>query len=366
MLFWVIDSLSIVYYCNQFSLIYSVLFRGIMSLLSAFLIFLGIGNYLINRLYNLNYFQTIRSCGPKSHLLKKGTPTMGGVLMLFSVIVSVLIWSDLFNKYVNYALFTLIIYGVLGLIDDLYKIKQKDSIGLNALKKYFWQSFIAVILIIYISFFKENDIFLVKKISSFKRLAFRLDFWSILLAYFVLVGSSNAVNLSDGLDGLAIMLIMLIISGLAIIAWLSGDFFYSNYLCIPYIVGIKELVVVSAAIIGAGLGFLWFNSYPAQIFMGDTGSLSFGAVIGLISILLRQEFLLLIMGGLLVVETVSVILQVGYFKLFNKRIFKMTPIHHHFELKGYPEPKIVVRFGIISFILVCLSLVIFLLENRKL
>lgn len=360
MLLWIRDIICSVY-DYKYSFINSILFRGIASLLLSFFIFLGSGHYVINRLCALRLFQVIRSNGPASHILKKETPTMGGVIILLSVALSVIVWSDLSNVYVWYMLFIFIAYGILGLVDDLLKIQKKNTVGLSVLHKYFWQSFIAVVFIVMTYVFKFNNINMICYGSFFKEIIFQLDFWNIILIYFVLVGTSNAVNLSDGLDGLAVIPVALIISGLAIIAWLSSNVHYSNDLRIVYICNAKELIIICSAVIGAGLGFLWFNTYPAQIFMGDTGALAFGGTIGLIAVLLHQEFLLLIMGGTLIIESISVILQVGYFKVFKKRIFKMAPIHHHFELQGCPEPKIVIRFWIISFLLVCISLVIFVL-----
>lgn len=362
MFLWIMDMIFTTR-INNCSVIYSVLLRGVSSLLLAFFVFLSIGNYIITRLHVFRFFQIIRSCGPASHVVKKNTPTMGGVIILLSVTISVIMWSDLSNLYVWHVLCIFLAYGILGLIDDLYKIKRKNADGLQVLYKYFWQSFIALVSIFFIFICKYNFLHINSFELCFKKLIFQLDFWSILLAYFVLVGTSNAVNLSDGLDGLAVVPVVLILSGLAIIAWASSSVYYSNHLNILYISDVKELIIVCAAIIGSGLGFLWFNAYPAQIFMGDTGSLAFGGAIGLITILLHQEFLLLIMGGLFVIESFSVILQVSFFKFFKKRIFKMAPIHHHFELKGYLEPKIVVRFWILSFILVCLSLVIFMVKK---
>lgn len=362
MLLWVIDAISN-FSAYKHNFFYSVLFRGLSSFLLAFFVFLSIGRYIINQLHNFCIFQIIRFNGPKSHLLKQDIPTMGGIIVLLSVTISVVILGDLSNIHVWLALFTFFAYGLLGLIDDLYKVKRKKTNGLSISCKFFWQSLIALILIIGILLSKNNNLDTISWSFLLKKLIFQLDFWSIILAYFVFVGTSNAVNLSDGLDGLAIGPVILILLGLSALTWVSSSLFYSNRLHILYIANIRELIIVCAAIIGAGLGFLWFNAYPAQIFMGDTGALACGGVIGLITILLHQEFLLLIMGGTLVLESISVILQVICFKFFKKRIFKMAPIHHHFELKGYPEPKIVIRFWIISSILVCCSLIIFIVKK---
>lgn len=362
MLFWIKNTIFIKY-IGQYNFIDSILFYGIASLLLSFFMVLVIGRYVIIQLRDRCFFQIIRLNGPKSHLLKQNIPTMGGIIILLSVTTSIMICADLSNICVWYVLFILFAYGILGLIDDLYKIKKKNTDGLSVSYKYFWQSCIALILIALIFIYQlYQDTNVGDRECFCKNIIFQLDFWDILLAYFVIVGTSNSVNLSDGLDGLAIVPIILITAGLAVIAWISSDLYYSKYLHVSYISHAKALIIVCAVIIGSGLGFLWFNAYPAQIFMGDTGSLAFGGAIGLIAILLHQEFLLLIMGGVFVIETLSVILQVGFFKFFKKRIFKMAPIHHHFEIQGYLEPKIVVRFWITSFILVCLSLLIFMIK----
>lgn len=322
------------------------------------MISLVIGSYIIIKLRRFHFFQIIRVDGPQSHILKQGTPVMGGLIILISIILSIMICADLSNLYVWYMLFILIMYGILGLVDDFLKIKRSSTRGLNALHKYFWQSVIALILIISIFVYNKNYISMRLVIPFCTNIILELGIWYVLIAYFVIVGTSNAVNLSDGLDGLVIVPIILVTSGFAIIAYITNNEFFSNYLHISYVRNSGELIVVCAAIIGAGLGFLWFNAHPAEIFMGDTGSLSLGAALGAISVFLCQECLLLIMGGMFVVESVSVILQVIYFKLFRRRIFKMAPIHHHFELKGYPESRITVRFWIISLILVLFGLVI--------
>lgn len=344
MLLWIMDSI-LTLYSYRFHMIYSVIIRGISSLFFSFFISLSIGYYIIEQLNNFRFFQSIRSNGPLSHFLKQGTPTMGGVIMLVSVIASVIIWGDLFNVYIWYVLYIFVTYGVLGFIDDFLKIKRKNSLGLSILNKYLWQSFIALLLIIVIFRFKSHEIYM------------PFNIWNVLLAYFTIVGTSNSVNLSDGLDGLAIIPIALVTIGLAIVAGITSNLNFSHYFHISYIFYVKELIIVCAAIVGTSLGFLWFNAYPAQIFMGDIGSLSFGGAVGVIAVLLQQEFLLFIMGGVFVIESLSVILQVGCFKIFRRRIFKMAPIHHHFELKGCSESKIVVRFWIISFILMLLGLI---------
>lgn len=315
-----------------------------------------LGAYIIKYLCALRIFQIIRFNGPQSHVLKKNTPVMGGVIILISIFSSVIMCADLSNWYVWCVLLILITYGILGIVDDLLKIKRKNPNGLSVLYKYCWQSLIAVVLIFSI-FIVNKDVLSMQLVIPFINIMPELGIWYVVLAYFVIVGASNAVNLSDGLDGLVIVPIIFIATGLAVIAYVTNNEYYSHCLHIPYVHGSGELVVVCVAIIGAGLGFLWFNTYPAQIFMGDVGALSLGGGLGIISVFLHQELLLLIMGGVFVLETISVIFQVGYFKLFKQRIFKMAPIHHHYELQGYPEPKIVVRIWIISLVLVLIGLI---------
>lgn len=318
---------------------------------------LVLGSYIIVWSRNLCFFQIIRFNGPKSHILKQGTPIMGGLVILISIFTSVIICANLSNLYVWYVLLILIAYGVLGLIDDILKIKRKNTHGINILYKYFWQSFIALILIVTIFICNKDNIPMQLVIPCVTSSMPELGIWYFVLAYFVIVGTSNAVNLSDGLDGLVIVPIMLIVLGLSVVAYITNSEFFAHYFHLPYIRDSGELIIICVAIFGSGIGFLWFNTYPAQIFMGDVGSLSLGAAIGTIAVFLRQECLLLIMGGLFVIETISVILQIGYFKLFRKRIFKMAPIHHHFELQNCPEPRIIVRFWIVSVVLVLIGLI---------
>ncbi|CAD83660.1 phospho-N-acetylmuramoyl-pentapeptide transferase [Candidatus Blochmanniella floridana] len=364
MLFWIIKITSYFYSSTLFEVMNSVLFRGVGGLFFSLFISIVIGNRIIVWLkYKLRMLQTIRIDGPQSHKLKYGTPTMGGIIILISVVTSVIIWSDLSNIYIWYILFIFVMYGILGLVDDFLKIKRGDNLGLTILNKYLWQSIIAWILIVIMFINRVNYVENQSGLEFLRNIVCKLKIWDMILAYFVIVGTSNSVNLSDGLDGLVIVPVILVVSGLAIVTWVVGNIYITSDLYIEHVDCIKELVVVCASIIGAGLGFLWFNSYPSQIFMGDVGSLSLGGVIGLVSILLHQEYLLLIMGGIFVIESLSVIFQVSYFKIFKKRIFKMAPIHHHFELKGYMEPKIVVRFWIVSSILVLLSIVIFILSK---
>lgn len=331
-------------------------FRSIVSLLTALFLSLWMGPYLIAWLQKLQIGQVVRNDGPESHLIKHGTPTMGGLMILTSITISVLMWAYPFNPYVWCVLFVLVGYGVVGFIDDYRKVVRKDTKGLIARWKYFWQSVIALSVTFTIFTIGKDTPSTQLVVPFFKDIMPQLGLWYVLLAYLVIVGTSNAVNLTDGLDGLAIMPTVFIAAGLALVAWATGNMNFAGYLHIPYVRFAGELVVICTAIVGAGLGFLWFNTYPAQVFMGDVGSLSLGGAIGTIAVLLRQEFLLLIMGGVFVVETLSVILQVGLFKLRGQRVFRMAPIHHHYELKGWPEPRVIVRFWIISLILVLIGL----------
>ncbi len=333
------------------------MFRTSISFLTSFFLSLWMGPYIIAYLKKLQIKQIIRNDGPELHLCKSSTPTMGGLMILISITISVLMWVYLSNPYLWCVLFILISYGSIGFIDDYRKIVYKNARGLVALWKYFWQSIIALTVLFTIFIFRiytPKITYLV--IPFFKEIILQPSLWYVLLAYFVIVGTSNAVNLTDGLDGLATMLVVIVAAGLALIALVTSNVDFAEYLHIPYLRFSGELVVICMAIIGAGLGFLWFNTYPAKIFMGDVGSLALGGALGIIAVLLRQELLLLIMGGVFVVETLSVILQVGSFKLRGRRIFRMAPIHHHYELKGYPEPRIIVRLWIISLILVFIGL----------
>ncbi|MGB0892906.1 MAG: phospho-N-acetylmuramoyl-pentapeptide-transferase [Parashewanella sp.] len=331
-------------------------FRAILGLITALLFSLWLGPKLIERLQLMQIGQVVRNDGPESHFSKRGTPTMGGLLILFGIFASVLLWGDLSNHYVWVTLFVLFSFGLIGFVDDYRKVVRKDPKGLIARWKYIFQSLAAIVVAVYLyassSSLGETQLV----VPFFKDVMPQLGVFFIVLAYFTIVGSSNAVNLTDGLDGLAIMPTVMVAGAFALIAYLSGHAQFADYLHIPYLPGAGELVIVCTAIVGAGLGFLWFNTYPAQVFMGDVGSLSLGAALGVIAVLVRQEILLVIMGGVFVLETVSVILQVGSYKLRGQRIFRMAPIHHHYELKGWPEPRVIVRFWIISLFLVMLGL----------
>jgi phospho-N-acetylmuramoyl-pentapeptide-transferase len=314
------------------------------------------GPKLIRQLQKMQIGQTVRDDGPQSHLSKSGTPTMGGILILGSIILSTLLWADLSNKYVWVVLFVVSTYGVIGWVDDYRKVIRKDPKGLIARWKYFWLSAVALIVAfgLYATTTREAETMLL--VPFFKDIVPQMGMLYILMTYFVIVGTSNAVNLTDGLDGLAIVPTMMVAGALAIFAYATSNVNFSDYLNIPYLPLADELVIVCTAIFGAGLGFLWFNTYPAQVFMGDVGSLALGGALGIIAVLVRQELVLFIMGGVFVIETLSVILQVGSYKLRGQRVFRMAPIHHHYELKGWPEPRVIVRFWIISLILVLIGL----------
>ncbi|KGQ51177.1 phospho-N-acetylmuramoyl-pentapeptide-transferase [Gallibacterium anatis] len=355
MLVWVSEFL--VRYHTFFNVFSYITVRAILALLTALLFCLWIGSKVIRKLQLLQIGQVVRNDGPESHFSKRGTPTMGGIMILASIGVSTLLWASLDNPYVWFVLFVLFGYGAVGFVDDYRKVVRKNTDGLIARWKYFWLSVIAFVAVIGMYLLGKDSNATLLVVPFFKEIMPQLGLFYIVLSYFVIVGTSNAVNLTDGLDGLAIMPTVLVSAAFALIAWATGNVNFADYLHIPYIKYSAELVVVCTAMVGAGLGFLWFNTYPAQVFMGDVGSLSLGGAIGTIAVLVRQEFLLVIMGGVFVIETLSVILQVGSYKLRKQRIFRMAPIHHHFELKGWPEPRVIVRFWIVSLILVLLGLV---------
>lgn len=331
-------------------------FRAIMAALTALMLSVFLGPAFIRKLQAKQIGQHVRSLGPESHLSKQGTPTMGGALIIFSIIIACLLWSNLKSHYVWVCLYVLFGFGLIGWLDDYRKLVLKDSAGLSAKWKYALQSLFGISAVLYLFYFGDTSLTTQMVIPFVKDLNWSLGWLVIPLGYFVMVGSSNAVNLTDGLDGLVIMPVILVASALGIIAYLTGHTVFSHYLYIPYIPNAGELSIFCAAIVGSGLGFLWFNTYPAEMFMGDVGALSLGAALGIVAIITRQEFVFFIMSGVFVMETVSVILQVGSYKLRKKRIFKMAPIHHHFELKGWPEPKVVVRFWIMALIMVLIGL----------
>ncbi|WNO60321.1 phospho-N-acetylmuramoyl-pentapeptide-transferase [Rheinheimera sp. MMS21-TC3] len=354
MLVWLAEYLT--QYYNAFNVFSYLTFRAILGVLTSLLISLYFGPKLIAYLQKMQIGQVVRNDGPESHFSKRGTPTMGGLLILGSVLISSLLWANLSNKYVWVVLFVLVSFGTVGFIDDYRKVIRKDPNGLIARWKYFWQSAFAIITAFFLYLTAERPAETALLVPFFKDVMPQLGILFIALSYFVIVGTSNAVNLTDGLDGLAIVPTIMVASAFALIAYVSGNVNFSAYLNIPYLPHASELVVLCAGIIGAGLGFLWFNTYPAQVFMGDVGSLALGAVLGVIAILVRQEIVLFIMGGVFVMETLSVILQVGSYKLRGQRIFRMAPIHHHYELKGWPEPRVIVRFWILSIIFVLVGL----------
>ncbi|MEO6075336.1 MAG: phospho-N-acetylmuramoyl-pentapeptide-transferase [Dokdonella sp.] len=341
---------------SGFHLFQYLTFRSIMAALTALTVSLIAGPAVIRKLTNMKAGQVIRSDGPQSHLAKAGTPTMGGALIIISVVASTLLWTDLGNRYIWITLGVTVAFGAIGFVDDYRKLVLKDSRGLIARWKYFWQTvfglIVAVLLFRTATAPAETALYL----PLFKDVAVPLGLLFIPLAYLMIAGFSNAVNLTDGLDGLAIMPTVLVSAGLGVFAWLAGNAKLSAYLAIPFIPGAGELSVFCGAMAGAGLGFLWFNTYPAQVFMGDVGALAIGAALATIAVIVRQEIVLLIMGGLFVMETASVMIQVASFKLTGKRVFRMAPIHHHFELKGWPEPRVIVRFWIISVVLVLIGL----------
>ena len=331
-------------------------FRGILGVLTSLVISFWIGPGMIRRLGYRQLSQTIRNDGPETHLAKAGTPTMGGALLLVAITVSTLLWADLTNRFVWTVLLTTLAFGAIGFVDDYKKIINKDPRGIGARAKFFWQSVVglAASVFLYASATTPAETQLI--VPVFKNVAIHLGPAFVILSYLVIVGFSNAVNFTDGLDGLAILPTVMVAGALAVFAYATGNVHFSQYLGIPYIPGAGEVMVFCSAMMGAGLGFLWFNTYPAQVFMGDIGALALGAALGVIAVVVRQEIVLLIMGGLFVMETVSVVLQVVSFKLIGKRIFRMAPLHHHFELKGWPEPRVIVRFWIVTVILVLIGL----------
>ena len=331
-------------------------FRAILGVLTALVICFVIGPSLIRKLGHYKIGQTIRDDGPESHLSKAGTPTMGGLLILVSIVITTLLWADLSNRFIWVVLFTTLFFGAIGWVDDYKKLVTKDPKGIGAKNKFFWQSVGGLSVVVFLYMTAEMPIETQLIVPFFKDIAINLGPAFILLGYLVVVGTSNAVNFTDGLDGLAIMPTVLVGGALGLIAYLTGNYNFSAYLGIPYIKGTGEVAIFCAAIVGAGLGFLWFNTYPAMVFMGDIGALALGAALGIVAVIVRQEIVLFIMGGVFVLETVSVILQVASFKLIGRRIFRMAPLHHHFELKGWPEPRVIVRFWIISLILVLIGL----------
>lgn len=355
MLYWLTQLLQGQY--HAFRVFQYLTFRSILAALTALLVGLFCGPLMIKWLRNLQIGQMVRDDGPKTHLSKAGTPTMGGVLILLAVLASSLLWGDLRQPALWIVILVTAGFGIVGWIDDYRKVVRKNSKGLPGRWKYFWQSLIAFVAVLYLYWSPDISVNSQLTIPFFKNLVVDLGLFFPVFAYFVIVGSSNAVNLTDGLDGLAIMPIVMVAGALGVFAYASSNAVYAHYLAIPYVPNTGEVTIFCSALVGAGLGFLWYNSYPAQVFMGDVGSLSLGAALGIVAIIVRQELVLLIMGGLFVIETLSVILQVGYFKYTGgKRLFRMAPLHHHFELKGWSEPKVIVRFWIMTVVFVLCGL----------
>ncbi|MBT8102676.1 MAG: phospho-N-acetylmuramoyl-pentapeptide-transferase [Gammaproteobacteria bacterium] len=341
---------------SGFNLFNYLTMRAILSALTALCLSFIIGPRMIERLSVNQIGQPVREDGPETHLLKAGTPTMGGALILTAIAISTVLWADLENAYVWIVLFVTLSFGVIGYVDDYKKLVLQDPAGISAKQKLFWQSSAALIAAVALYVTATDEVQTSLLIPYFKDLAIPLGMFQVVVTYFFIVGFSNAVNLTDGLDGLAIMPTVLVGGALGIFAYVTGNINFSGYLGIPYVPGTGEILVFCTALAGAGLGFLWFNTYPAQVFMGDIGALSLGAALGVVAVVVRQEIVLAIMGGVFVVETLSVIIQVVSFKMTGKRVFRMAPLHHHFELKGWAEPKVIVRFWIITVILVLIGL----------
>ena len=354
MLLWLTEWLA--QYVSGFSVFEYLTFRTMVSVMTALGTSLIIGPLVIERLTHYQIGQSVRADGPESHLSKAGTPTMGGALILIVIFITTLLWGDLTNRYVWTVLLVTMAFGAIGWVDDYLKISRKNSRGLIARWKYLFQSIVGLSAVIFLYVTAEYDAETALIVPFFKQVVIPMGIWYVVLGYFVVVGTSNAVNLTDGLDGLAILPTVMVGAALGLIAYLVGHVEFSAYLQIPFIPDAGELSIFCGALIGAGLGFLWFNTYPAQVFMGDVGALALGAALGIVAIIVRHEIVLFIMGGLFVLEAVSVILQVTSYRLTGRRIFRMAPIHHHFELKGWPEPRVIVRFWIIALVLVLVGL----------
>ncbi len=354
MLVWLFGALSEVY--SGFNVFQYLTLRAILGLITALFIALWTGPGMIRALTRLKIGQYIREDGPQ-HQMKAGTPTMGGVMVILAITVSTLLWADLSNRYTWLVLAVMLGFGLVGGLDDYIKLKNRRNLGLTARQKTIGLTLVGFAAAFFLFFTAQTETETTLYLPVLKDAYWQMGWLFIPWVYLVLIGSSNAVNLTDGLDGLAIMPTILVAGGLGIFAYVSGHATISGYLGVPRIIGAGEVVVFCAAIFGAGLGFLWFNSYPAQVFMGDVGALALGAALGIVAVVVRQEIVLAIMGGVFVLETLSVILQVGYFKASGgKRIFRMAPLHHHYEKKGWPEPKVIVRFWIITVVLVMVGL----------
>ena len=341
---------------SGFAVFQYITLRAILGTITALVLSLVIGPTMIRKLSSYKIGQQVRDDGPQSHLSKAGTPTMGGALILVAIAISTLLWSDLTSEKVWVVLAVTLSFGLIGGFDDYKKLVYGNSKGLSAKVKYFWQTVVGIAAAYFIFSSAKTPVETTLIVPFVKDALIPLGGAFVVLEYLVIVGSSNAVNLTDGLDGLAIMPAVMVAGALGVFAYLGGHSTFANYLGIPYVAGVGELSIFCGALVGAGLGFLWFNTYPAMVFMGDVGALALGAALGVVAIYVRQELVLVIMGGIFVMETVSVILQVGSYKLTGKRIFRMAPIHHHFELKGWPEPRVIVRFWIITVVLVLIGL----------
>lgn len=354
MLTWLAEYLT--QFHSGFNVFQYITLRTILGTLTSLFVAFLIGPRLIRQLSTQQIEQSIRDDGPQTHLEKTGTPTMGGLLILVSIMAGTLCWSDLSNRFVWVVVLVTLSFGVIGWVDDYRKVVQRNPRGLPAKQKYFWQSVIGFTAAIFLYHTATVPAETQLIVPFVKTIVIDMGWVFVLFSYFVIVGTSNAVNLTDGLDGLAILPTVMVAGALAIFSYATGHLYFSGYLGIPYVPGVGEVAVFCGAMMGSGLGFLWFNTYPAQVFMGDIGALALGAALGIVAVVVRQELVLVIMGGLFVIETVSVILQVGSYKLTGRRIFHMAPLHHHYELKGWPEPRVIVRFWIITFILVLIGL----------
>jgi phospho-N-acetylmuramoyl-pentapeptide-transferase len=350
MLVWMSDYL--IQFDSSFTVLQYITIRAIFSILTAMAVSLMVGPTMIRRLNYHQIGQVVRDDGPETHFSKAGTPTMGGALILVSIAMSTLLWSDLSNHYVWIVLLVTLFFGAIGWVDDYRKVLKNDPAGLSARWKLFWQLIFGSIAAVVLYYTALGPVETHYIIPFFKDVAINLGVFYIVISALMIVGFSNAVNLTDGLDGLAILPTVMVGGALGLIAYLAGNSEFSTYLNIPYVAGAGEVVIFAGALLGSGLGFLWFNTYPAQIFMGDVGALALGAALGVMAIISRHEIILFVMGGVFVMEIASVILQVASYKLTGKRIFRMAPLHHHFELKGWPEPRVIVRFWIITVMLV--------------
>jgi phospho-N-acetylmuramoyl-pentapeptide-transferase len=343
-------------FVSGFNLFTYITMRAIMAALTALVLSLLLGPGLIRRLQERKIGQTVRDDGPGTHLPKAGTPTMGGTLILLAIAAGTLLWGDPRSPYLWTVLAVTLAYGLIGFVDDYRKLTRRNPKGLSARAKFLWQTMVALLAAAWLYFLADRPQETELLIPYLKDAAIPLGGLYIVFAMFVIVGTSNAVNLTDGLDGLATMPAVLVGGALGVFAYAAGNAIFARYLGIPYIEGAGEMLVFCAALAGAGLGFLWFNAYPAQVFMGDVGALALGGALGTVAVIVRQELILVIMGGIFVLETLSVVIQVASFRLRGKRVFRMAPLHHHFELIGWAEPKVIVRFWIITVILVLVGL----------